>query len=235
MIRRAIYQAVPTAVLFLATVAIMVPLMNGASQASPAPARVALVTHYRVMATCDGDRDADDSRCGMSAARPVAVHSSLYRVRPGDTLSGIAARYHTSWEQLWALNRGLIGNPDLIRVGWVLRTSGRASVAVVASRPASRPATGLSGTLSYAGLEALWESVGGARWAAPTAACIAEHESGGRQYAIGAAGEKGYWQIHPVHGALSSYVPSVNARAAVILSGNGRSWAAWTTHVYCGV
>lgn len=91
------------------------------------------------------------------------------------------------------------------------------------------------GTLTYAGLEALWESAGGPAWAAPTAACIAEHESSGQQYATGAAGERGYWQINPDHGSLSTYNAWGNAHAAVLISDYGRNWSAWTTRIYCGV
>lgn len=36
-------------------------------------------------------------------------------VRPGDTLSGLAARYGTTWQAIYAANRGVIGpNPNLI-------------------------------------------------------------------------------------------------------------------------
>lgn len=88
----------------------------------------------------------------------------------------------------------------------------------------------LSGTLSCPGLEALWVSAGGSRSAAFLAAEIAMAESGGNQYATGPAGERGYWQIHPDHGALSTYDPFGNARAAVIISDDGRNWSAWTTY-----
>lgn len=86
------------------------------------------------------------------------------------------------------------------------------------------------GTLGCAGLEALWRSAGGSNSAAFTAAEIAMAESGGNQYATGQAGERGYWQINPVNGALSTYDPYGNARAAIILSGNGSNWDAWTTY-----
>jgi LysM repeat protein len=89
----------------------------------------------------------------------------------------------------------------------------------------------LSGTLHCGGLEALWRSAGGASWASVTAASIAMAESGGRQYATGSAGERGYWQINPVNGALSTYDAYGNARAAVILSHHGTNWSAWTTWV----
>ena len=90
---------------------------------------------------------------------------------------------------------------------------------------------GLHGTLGCHGLEDLWRSVGGARWAQVTAASIAMAESGGRQYATGPFGERGYWQINPVNGSLSTYNARGNARAAIILSHNGRDWSPWTTYV----
>jgi hypothetical protein len=61
------------------------------------------------------------------------------------------------------------------------------------------------------------------------AASIAMAESSGRQFATGPAGERGYWQIHPDHGSLSTYDPLGNARAAVAISGHGRNWTPWTT------
>ena len=99
----------------------------------------------------------------------------------------------------------------------------RATVAVSVSRAAP------SGSLGCAGLESLWRDAGGASWAAFTAAEIAVAESGGNQYATGAAGERGYWQIHPDHGSLSTYDAYGNARAAVIISDDGRNWSPWTT------
>lgn len=49
-----------------------------------------------------------------------------YRVRPGDTLSAIAARYHTTVAALVRLNN-LPGNGDLIYAGSVLRIPGHAA------------------------------------------------------------------------------------------------------------
>jgi lysozyme len=45
-----------------------------------------------------------------------------YTVVPGDTLSGIAARTGTTWQEL--ARRNNIGNPDLIRVGQVIQVPG---------------------------------------------------------------------------------------------------------------
>jgi LysM repeat protein len=59
-----------------------------------------------------------------TAARPA----SRYAVRPGDTLSGIAARFAVrgGWPALYAANRPLIGSdPNTIRPGTVLVLPGR--------------------------------------------------------------------------------------------------------------
>ncbi len=49
--------------------------------------------------------------------------TSAYTVRPGDTLWSIAARHHVSggWPQIYATNRDVVNNPDLIRIGQSLR------------------------------------------------------------------------------------------------------------------
>lgn len=48
-----------------------------------------------------------------------APAQQTYTVRPGDTLSGIAAAYGTSWQRLADING--LGNPDVIYPGQVLR------------------------------------------------------------------------------------------------------------------
>jgi hypothetical protein len=87
----------------------------------------------------------------------------------------------------------------------------------------------LSGTLSCGGLEELWEQAGGSNAQAVMSASIAMAESSGQQFATGAAGERGYWQINPDHGSLSTYDPLGNAKAAVIISDDGANWTPWTT------
>jgi nucleoid-associated protein YgaU len=51
------------------------------------------------------------------------LHGTRYVVRSGDTLSSIAARFHVrgGWRALWHYNRARVHNPNLIRVGQVLR------------------------------------------------------------------------------------------------------------------
>jgi LysM repeat protein len=191
------------------------------------------------------------------AVHPARVASRTYTVRAGDTLSGIAERFYgraADWPTLYQANRSRIRQPGLIYVGQVLsipgapatphtgtphtstsHTSGGTHTTAYQPRHSkpthSAPVTALQGTLSCGGLEALWRSAGGAPWAAVTAASIAMAESGGRQYATGAAGERGYWQINPVNGALSTYNAYGNARSAVIMSRDGTDWYPWTTWV----
>jgi hypothetical protein len=93
----------------------------------------------------------------------------------------------------------------------------------------------VSGTvLSCQGLEALWISVGGSPGTAFLAAEIASAESGGRRDATdpdsNGTKDRGYWQINSVHGALSTYDPAGNARAAVLLSSDGTDWTPWVTY-----
>jgi len=182
----------------------------------------------------------------------AATISTFHVVAPGDTLSALAGRYYGnafSWSTIYNANRGKISNPNLILVGQVLTIPSTADPAqpFTATDPAPPPPrhykevgaamvphSGLGGSLSYSGLEALWESAGGSAMAAPTAACIAEHESGGNQYATGSVGEEGYWQINPVNGD-ATYDPLGNARAAVWLSHGGTNWEPWTTAPDCGV
>ena len=108
-----------------------------------------------------------------------------------------------------------------------------------ADRPKHADASGSSssrpqapeGTLGCGALEALWREAGGSPSAQVTAASIAMAESSGEQYATGPYGERGYWQINPDHGTLSTYDAYGNARAAVIISDDGSNWSPWTTFV----
>ena len=165
-----------------------------------------------------------------------------------------------NWRSLYAANEAAISNPNMIYVGEELRlprhlpapaavpaatsasgssthttaytprhaSSGAASG--TSSDAATTTTTNLAGTLSCSGLEALWVSAGGSAAAEVTAASIAMAESGGNQFATGTVGERGYWQINPVNGALSTYDPYGNARAAVIMSADGANWSPWTTY-----
>jgi LysM repeat protein len=165
--------------------------------------------------------------------------SRTYIVQPGDTLSAISQKiYGTPADALWLyqVNRSVIRNPNLIYVGQRLKlpydppAGGTAAVPELAHETVMSTSSALSGTLSCTGLEELWEEAGGSHAEAEMAASIAMAESSGEQYATGAVGERGYWQINPNHGALSTYDPLGNAKAAVIISNDGTNWTPWTTY-----
>ena len=50
---------------------------------------------------------------------------STYIVKKGDTLIKIAKKYNINWKDLYELNKNVIGsNPNLIKIGMVLKISG---------------------------------------------------------------------------------------------------------------
>ncbi len=74
---------------------------------------------------------------GPASAPPTPSPSGAYVVRAGDTLGKIAARHGTTWQQLHAINRGIIGaNPNVLRIGQRLAIGG----VVAAPAPAPAPA-----------------------------------------------------------------------------------------------
>ncbi|SNR38753.1 LysM peptidoglycan-binding domain-containing protein [Blastococcus mobilis] len=72
-----------------------------------------------------------------SAAPAPASAAGSYTVRAGDTLGGIAKAHGTTWQVLAQLNG--LGNPNVIRVGQVLRLPG-AAAPTPAPAPAPAPA-----------------------------------------------------------------------------------------------
>jgi LysM repeat protein len=171
--------------------------------------------------------------------RPV---NRTYTVRPGDTLSSIAQRFYgnsADWPWLYHVNKSKVSNPNEIYVGQKLqvpydRPANAASYAPKHAKAAtlSSSARKLSGTLGCSGLEALWETAGGSHAEAFIAAEIAMAESGGNQYALSPTNDYGYWQINGSHGpALATFNAMGNAKAAIIISDDGRDWAPWTTYV----
>lgn len=73
-------------------------------------------------------------------ATATATATGQYVVRAGDTLARIAARHGTTWQQLHAMNRAVVGdNPNVLRVGQRLSLSGAAApVREAAPQRASR-------------------------------------------------------------------------------------------------
>ncbi|OLZ08155.1 C40 family peptidase [Sulfobacillus thermosulfidooxidans] len=74
-----------------------------------------------------------------TSAAPKFLSARFYTVQPGDTLSGIAYRFHTSVATLVALNH--ISNPNAIYVGQVLRISNASSSTALGSGTTSASLT----------------------------------------------------------------------------------------------
>jgi LysM repeat protein len=184
---------------------------------------------------------------GTAEARPIVTDALVtkdqgairsYTVKRGDTLSSIAKRFYgnaADWPALFEVNKSVLRNPNVIEVGQKLQVPEKLPHVTAYTPKHAKPSTvltssaTLSGTLSCTGLEELWEQGGGSPGEAVMAASIAMAESGGQEFATGSVGERGYWQINPDHGSLSTYNPLGNARAAVAISDDGRDWDPWTT------
>lgn len=119
------------------------------------------------------------------------------------------------------------GAADRNLVGWEPSAAPRLDTSAVASGPnlASHP------TSRTASIRAI-RTVFGAR--APAAIRVASCETGGTFYAraVGRAGERGLFQIHPIHFSWAQpgrlFDPVWNSRVAYRLSRGGTSWRAWS-------
>ena len=181
------------------------------------------------------------------STQAASIGRVYYTVRPGDTLSRIASYFcHSAsrYHELAAANG--IANPNIISAGarlWLAcGGTGRSSSSGGSSSGSSSssgsdyaagsavvPAT--SSQFSTQGLERLWMEAGGSGGTAIHAACIAQHESSGRSWAISPTDDWGLWQIHA--GGPAMLNPLANAQRAVAMSSNGTNWNPWATRGMC--
>ena len=96
----------------------------------------------------------------VPSAPPASTGGASYRVRPGDTLSGIASRFGTSVSALASLNG--IANPNVIHAGQVLRLPGGADAPAPIAPPTSTPGP-TSGGVSVAQLRAIMPNLSEAK------------------------------------------------------------------------
>ena len=97
------------------------------------------------------------------SAPPPPTGNATYRVRPGDTLGGIASRFNTSVSALASLNG--ISNPNMIYAGQTLRLpgSGSAPAPTPVAPPTSAPPVGpTTGGVSAAQLRAIMPNLSAA-------------------------------------------------------------------------
>ena len=63
----------------------------------------------------------------------------MYTVKPGDTLSGVAQQYNTTWEAIYNDNQSTIHNPNLVYAGQQIRVPKGDLTAAVVPVQASAP------------------------------------------------------------------------------------------------
>jgi LysM repeat protein len=176
------------------------------ASASPAPAATS-----SSRSVCDGDNDSDDTGCGGAAAAPGTSTGGSYLVRPGDTLSGIAARAGTTVAQLAALN-GLNPNHYLLYGTWI-RLPGAAPASSSSATPVSSSSVASSQPVGAAAVGSLKaapyptpQRVSGAQIASiarsegvppALAEAIGWQESGFNNDAVSSVGARGVMQILP--------------------------------------
>jgi len=126
-----------------------------------------------------------------AAARPPAD----IVVRPGDSLSGIAARYHIEWPGLYEANRAVIGgNPNLLVPGERLRIPSAAAAARLAAsyHPPTATVTLVPSPAPVAEEDASLES---AEPAGSFQQCVISRESGGDAQVMNGSGHYGLYQF----------------------------------------
>ncbi|MGZ3637840.1 MAG: LysM peptidoglycan-binding domain-containing protein [Ktedonobacterales bacterium] len=72
------------------------------------------VMHYALAGSVPAAAPAPQRMAPAATHRAPTQRAGSYVVVRGDTLSKIAARNHTSWQRIFALNRDRIRNPNLI-------------------------------------------------------------------------------------------------------------------------
>lgn len=78
-----------------------------------------------------------DKYAKNTAAEPTANATDIYVVRKGDTLSAIAAKYGTTYQELAKYNG--ISNPNLIRVGQQIKIPGKTAATVTPAKTEPKP------------------------------------------------------------------------------------------------
>jgi LysM repeat protein len=130
---------------------------------------------------------------------PAAAHHgpASYTVRPGDTLSAIAARAYgnaADWPAVWWANRHQVPNPGMITVGERLQLPGQHQVPQWLARAAQ------AGTAAPAGAAAPPASTGSAAPAAPAQASSPASAGGVNWSAIAACESGDNWGANTGNG-----------------------------------
>jgi Tfp pilus assembly protein FimV len=158
----------------------------------------------------------------------TAAPPAHYTVRPGDTLSSIAAANNVTWEQLWSDNRAAVADPNLIYPGQVFSVGGatvtaaaypghpghpgqdggdQAPAAPAAPEPAPQPAAQQAPASSAGG--------SGSGVSSGFQACVIARESGGNAQVMNSSGHYGLYQFSASTWAAYGGNPSTFGHASV--------------------
>lgn len=78
-------------------------------------------------ASSSSSSSSSSSHSSSSPSSSTASSNGSYTVRSGDSLSAIAAKFGIDWHTLYANNRSVVSNPNVINVGQQLSVSGSAA------------------------------------------------------------------------------------------------------------
>jgi Tfp pilus assembly protein FimV len=127
-----------------------------------------------------------------AAARPPAE----IVIRPGDSLSGIAARYHIEWPGLYEANRAVIGgNPNLLVPGEHLRIPSAATAARLAASYQPPAATVTVVPSAAPVTEPVAEQAAYSEPGGSFQQCVISRESGGDAQVMNGSGHYGLYQF----------------------------------------
>lgn len=142
----------------------------------------------------DGDSDSDDVSATVSSESPSASGGG-YLVRPGDTLSAIAARFGTSTAALASAN-GMSVNGVLL-AGRTLAVPGGASAVASAAPVQSTSGSGAQPVAQYVAPSEVGAIAAADGVPAPLAEAIADQESGFNDAMVSSSGAIGVMQLEP--------------------------------------
>jgi hypothetical protein len=155
--RQTIALSIITILLFVAAFAANIFQFHSSPPAAQAAAQI-LVPSFRGTALGEEDLTAYKTyraAAQLTAERQVALPVvEVYRVRAGDTLSGIASKrwgHASDWPALWYVNRKKVPNPYLLAVGEALKLPAVPSVTRKIRHAALSAVSGPSATPSSGG------------------------------------------------------------------------------------
>jgi LysM repeat protein len=141
----------------------------------------------------------------------LALASVLYTVKSGDTLSGVAQHYNTTWEAIYDANSSTIHNPNMVYVGQQIRVpEGDLATSVVPAQASAPQPSSASASSVHTSTPVKSYSVTPAQSSAPAQSTSAQGTSSG----TASSGGSGYGSgsLDDIPGVPSSFAACVAYR-----------------------